>query len=376
MIDTLEFGELLKEYGYRLFSGVPCSFLQPLINLASNSLNYVAAANEAEAVAIAVGAGMGGMKSAVLLQNSGLANALAPLTSLTNICELPMTGFVGFRGEPNVSDEIQHEIMGRISVQLLEICGVKVYRLATNLTDAAQQMAKGQDYLAQGISVFYLISKGCFSELELKAKPEKRFSPGLLTRERDETTELTSRYQALQVISALKKHDTALLATTGKCGRELFTIGDSPQHFYMVGSMGCVSSIALGIAIAKPDKKIIALDGDGALLMRMGNLATNAFHGTDNLLHILLDNESHDSTGGQATVSSNMDWPAIAQAAGYPVTLQRHTLSGLEQAVQDWLQAPKLTFLHFRIAKGSVSPLGRPTITPAQTAHRLKDFLQ
>ncbi|MGZ8910940.1 MAG: thiamine pyrophosphate-binding protein, partial [Methylococcaceae bacterium] len=98
MIDTLEFEGVLRAHGYRLFSGVPCSLLQPLINLASNSLNYVAATNEGEAVAIAAGAQLGGMKSAVLLQNSGLANALAPLTSLTNICEVPVTGFVGFRG--------------------------------------------------------------------------------------------------------------------------------------------------------------------------------------------------------------------------------------------------------------------------------------
>lgn len=374
MIDTLEFEGLLKAHGYRLFSGVPCSLLQPLINLASNSLNYVAAANEGEAVAIAAGAQLGGMKSAVLLQNSGLANALAPLTSLTNICELPVTGFVGFRGEPGVADEIQHEIMGKISQQLLETCGVKVFRLATDLQGAAAQLAEGQDYLARGVSVFYLVSKGGFSPLELNAKPPRRFNQGMLTRQPAEA--VPSRYQALQAVSRLKRDDTAVLATTGMCGRELFTIEDAPNNLYMVGSMGCVSSIALGIAIAKPDKKVIALDGDGALLMRMGNLATNAYCRPDNLLHVLLDNESHDSTGGQDTASGNMDWPAIASAAGYPVVVQAGGLAGFEQAVADWMQNPKLTFLHLSVAKGSISPLGRPTITPAQVARRLEAFLQ
>ncbi|MGZ5006854.1 MAG: phosphonopyruvate decarboxylase [Methylobacter sp.] len=374
MIDTLEFEGVLKAHGYRLFSGVPCSLLQPLINLAGNSLNYVPAANEGEAVAIAAGAQLGGMKSAVLLQNSGLANALAPLTSLTNICELPVTGFVGFRGEPGVADEIQHEIMGRISRQLLEICGVKVFQLATELQAAAEQLAEGQEYLARGSSVFYLVSKGGFTPLELKAKPARRFAQGRLTRQ--PADELPSRYQALQVVSRLKRHDTAVLATTGMCGRELFTIEDAPNNLYMVGSMGCVSSIALGIAIAKPDKKVIALDGDGALLMRMGNLATNAYCKPDNLLHVLLDNESHDSTGGQDTASGNMDWPAIALAAGYPVVIQAGGLAGFEQAIADWMGNPRLTFLHLSVAKGSISPLGRPTITPAQVARRLEAFLQ
>ncbi|WP_333873028.1 phosphonopyruvate decarboxylase [Methylobacter sp.] len=376
MIDTLEFQGVLKSHGYRLFSGVPCSLLQPLINLAGNSLNYIAATNEGEAVAIAAGAQLGGMKSAVLLQNSGLANALAPLTSLTNICELPITGFVGFRGEPGVADEVQHEFMGRISAQLLEISGVHVCHLATDLQRASEQLAEGQEYLARGISVFYLVSKDSFSPLELKAKAPIRFNPGTLTRPQPEAVAPPSRYQALQVVSRHKQDDTAVLATTGMCGRELFTIEDSPNNLYMVGSMGCVSSIGLGIAIAKPNKKVIVLDGDGALLMRMGNLATNAYCRPDNLLHVLLDNESHDSTGGQATASSNMDWPAIASAAGYPAVVQANGLAGFEQAIVEWMRNPKLTFLYLSVAKGSISPLGRPSITPAQVALRLKAFLQ
>jgi phosphonopyruvate decarboxylase len=376
MIDTLEFEGVLRAHGYRLFSGVPCSLLQPLINLASNSLNYVAATNEGEAVAIAAGAQLGGMKSAVLLQNSGLANALAPLTSLTNICEVPVTGFVGFRGEPGVADEIQHEFMGRISAQLLEISGVKVYRLATDLQQAAEQLAEGQDYLARGISVFYLVSKGSFSPLELTAKAPVRFTPGSLTREQAKTQTPPKRYEALQIVSSHKRDDTAVLATTGMCGRELFTIEDSPHNLYMVGSMGCVSSIGLGIAIAKPNKKVIALDGDGALLMRMGNLATNAYYRPDNLLHVLLDNETHDSTGGQATASGNMDWPAIASAAGYPAVIHASSLPGFEAAIVEWMRNPRLTFLYLPVAKGSISPLGRPTITPAQVARRLEAFLK
>lgn len=375
MIDTLSFESLLKDHGYRLFSGVPCSLLQPLINLASNSLHYLGATNEGEAVAIAMGAQLGGMKSAVLLQNSGLANALAPLTSLTNICQTPITGFVGFRGEPGVADEVQHEFMGRISAQLLETAGVRVYLLATELLAAAEQLAEGQAWLAKGVSVFYLVSKNSFSPLALNARDARRHEAGLLERQAPSVMP-PSRYVALQAVTRRKTANTAVLATTGMCGRELFTIEDSPHNFYMVGSMGCVSSIALGLAVAKPAKRIIALDGDGALLMRLGNLATNAYYQPDNLLHVLLDNQSHDSTGGQATASSNLDWPALAQAAGYPVTIQAASVEQFEAAIGEWQETPKLTFLYLPVAPGSISPLGRPTVTPAQVARRLEAFLQ
>ncbi|WP_037154818.1 phosphonopyruvate decarboxylase [Rhizobium freirei] len=376
MIDTNEFESLLRGHRYELFSGVPCSFLQPLINLASNSLDYVAATNEGEAVAIAAGAQLGGKKSAVLLQNSGLTNALAPLTSLTNICEIPVTGFVGFRGEEGVPDEVQHEFMGRITRQLLEVGGVHVIHLEASLPAAAKQLEEGQDYLRDGKSVFYLVSKGTFSSLDLKPPPQRAYQGGTLTISSCRDPKRPHRHDVLKIISGAKRHDTVLLATTGMCGRELFTIEDAPNNFYMVGSMGCVSSIGLGLSIARPDRKIIALDGDGALLMRMGNLATNAYYRPDNLLHVLLDNETHDSTGGQATASSCMNWPMIAHGAGYSHVASASTLSEVEQALDDWLAQPRLTFLYVSIAPGSISPLGRPTISPADAVRRLQEFMR
>jgi len=375
MIDIHEFEALLRRHHYGLFSGVPCSLLQPLINLASNSFNYIPAANEGEAVAIAAGAQIGGEKTAVLLQNSGLANALAPLTSLTNICEIPITGFVGFRGEPGVPDEVQHEFMGRISAELLKICGVHVIHLATEISAASQQLDEAQTYLSAGQSVFYLVSKNTFTSLPLKATSPRTYLAGTQKWPAPSDAPRPSRYQILQTIVQDSPPDSVLLATTGMCGRELFTIEDAASHFYMVGSMGCVSSIGLGLALVKPTTKVIALDGDGALLMRMGSLATNAFHRPDNLLHVLLDNETHDSTGGQITASSNMDWSAIALGAGYPHVI-RAGLDEVKPALDEWVRQPKLTFLHIPIAPGSLSPLGRPTITPADVTRRLRAFVQ
>ena len=110
------------------------------------------------------------------------------------------------------------------------------------------------------------------------------------------------------MIQSLRISTLSIWQQPEKTGRELYEIEDSQNNFYMVGSMGCVSSIGLGMSIAKKDKKFIAIDGDGALLMRLGNLATNGYYSPANLLHILLDNHSYDSTGGQMTVSQHNEF--------------------------------------------------------------------
>jgi phosphonopyruvate decarboxylase len=179
----------------------------------------------------------------------------------------------------------------------------------------------------------------------------------------------------LSVISGFKDSGTLILASTGKIGRELFEIEDSPHQFYMVGSLGCISSMGLGLSLTRPDKKIIAIDGDGALLMRMGSLATNGFFANDNLIHILIDNRAHDSTGGQPTVSENVDFTAIAHACGYGRAVQINTFSELQDQLNLWKHTPVLTFLHVRVEKGSKKNLGRPTITPPQVKDRFMAFI-
>ena len=125
-----------------------------------------------------------------------------------------------------------------------------------------------------------------------------------------------------------------LIATTGFTGRELYSIDDRNNHFYMVGSMGCASSLGLGLALARPDKRVIIIDGDGAGLMRMGNFATLGKYAGGNLLHILLDNEAHDSTGAQSTVSDSIDFTAIAAACGYRHVLRAHETTDIEALLQ------------------------------------------
>ncbi|WP_394951821.1 thiamine pyrophosphate-dependent enzyme [uncultured Helicobacter sp.] len=192
---------------------------------------------------------------------------------------------------------------------------------------------------------------------------------------------LPTRLQALETIHTIATDSqSVLLATTGKCGRELYELGDRDNQLYMVGSMGCVGALGLGIAL-KNDKKVMVIDGDSALLMRLGALSTNAYYAKmrdmGNFCHILLDNESHDSTGGQFNLSPFVDFCAIARACGYECVYHMCDVGELGEALRAFVRCKSggAWFVYLRIAKGSKEPLGRPKITPKQVAMRLRGFL-
>jgi phosphonopyruvate decarboxylase len=160
-----------------------------------------------------------------------------------------------------------------------------------------------------------------------------------------------------------------LLASTGFCGRELYAVDDRANHLYMVGSMGCVLPLSLGLALARPDLRVIALDGDGAALMRLGALATVGAYGPANLWHLLLDNGVHDSTGGQATVSPNVAFAEVAAACGYASALETDDPT----RIADWLKQPSAggaRFARLFIRAGTASDLPRPAVTPVDVKSR------
>jgi phosphonopyruvate decarboxylase len=185
-----------------------------------------------------------------------------------------------------------------------------------------------------------------------------------------------NRASALQsIIAATRASNSVVIATTGFTGRELFAAEDRDNHFYMVGSMGCASSLGLGLALARPDLHVVVVDGDGAALMRMGNLATLGAYAGDNLTHILLDNEAHDSTGAQSTVSAQIDFATIALACGYAVVHRGADITNLV----DFLAAEQEggpSFLHLKIQTGTIDDLPRPSITPAAVLKRLKNHIE
>ena len=389
-MQTENFGAELKRLGFSDFAGVPCSYLAPLINWAINENSFIMANNEGEAVAIASGISLSSLcnKSqnfgVVLMQNSGLSNALSPLTSLNHTFNIPILGFVSLRGEPNElgqnTDEPQHELLGKITDKLLQTCEIECAFLDSNFEVACEQLAHAKAVLKSNKSFFFIVRNNCFEKVALKNNPlnlsfKNTTQAFLSTPSQDKPT----RLQALQIIQNLGQN-CALLATTGKCGRELYELGDKENQLYMVGSMGCVSALGLGVAL-KSHKKIIAIDGDSALLMRLGTLAGNAYYAKlankGNFCHILLDNQSHDSTGGQFNLSPFVDFVAIAKSCGYEVAKKAKNLDEFSEILGEFLKAQNggAYFIYLDIAKGSKKDLGRPKITPKQVAQRFSAWL-
>ena len=374
MLNTNKFGNELKRLGFDFYSGVPCSFLKNLINYSINECNYIAAANEGDAVAIASGAYLGGRKPVVLMQNSGLTNAVSPLTSLTYSFQIPVLGFVSLRGESGLTDEPQHELMGQITTQMLDLMQIKWQYLSTDNTIAKVQLETANKWIEKKQPFFFVVKKDTFENENLKIE-EQSIHKNKKKNEKVSADEVPSRFDTLKVINGCKDEKTVQLATTGKTGRELYEVEDCLNNLYMVGSMGCVSSLGLGLALTRKELDIVVIDGDGSLLMRMGSLATNGYYQPENMLHILLDNQTHDSTGGQSTVAHNVNFVDIAAACGYEKSSYIHNLEELENGIQEWKKTKGLTFFYVKIAKGSIQNLGRPKITPSEVKTRLQRFI-
>ncbi len=411
-MQTEDFGVRLKGLGFSDFIGVPCSYLAPLINWAINENAFIMANNEGEAVAIASGISLSSLcdktrrYGVVLMQNSGLSNALSPLTSLNHTFEIPILGFVSLRGEPNEqgqnTDEPQHELLGRITDKLLKICEIECAFLDSQFEVACEQLTRAKKVLESNKSFFFIVRNNCFEKVALTNNPlsnpslqesetneaihESGFGlprkscgfAGFASESRNDSAKPT-RLQALQIIQNLSK-DCAVFATTGKCGRELYELGDKENQLYMVGSMGCVSALGLGVAL-KSNKKIIAIDGDSALLMRLGALSGNGYYAKvankGNFCHILLDNQSHDSTGGQFNLSPFVNFAQVAKACEYSTIKVARNLSEFTAFLQEFLKAKNggAWFIYLQIAKGSKKDLGRPKSAPKQVAQRFSAWL-
>jgi phosphonopyruvate decarboxylase len=334
----------------------------------------VGATSEGEAVAVAAGAWLAGRKTVVMCQNSGLGNAVNPLTSLSFPFRIPTLLIVTWRGQPGIGDEPQHELMGRITDGLLDTMGIPHRPFPVTTGEVEPSLALAETEMARSDLPFaFIMQRDTVRDDGLDEKPLDPRLPGARRDVREHGPRPT-RVAVLERFLALVTSDAAVVATTGKCGRELYTLADRPQHLYQVGSMGCASAMGLGVALHTP-RPVVVLDGDGAALMKMGNLATIGSRAPANLVHVILDNGVHDSTGGQATVSPNVDFAAIALAAGYATGFSADSVSGFEHALTAVRGIPGPHLIHVRIAPGSLAKLGRPTIKPPEVARRFRRFL-
>jgi len=380
LIKAGEFVESARRLGFRRYTGVPCSFLTPFINYVINdeSLSYVSSANEGDALATAAGAAIGGERSVVMMQNSGLGNAVSPITSLAYVFRIPMLIISTHRGAPGVKDEPQHELMGRITGDLFETMQVpwETFPDKPDLIEPALERAL--EYMhAENRPYGLIMQKNTVSTHPLeKDIVIRNKESGTLRKEyinKDEKR--LSRNEVLKhIIKLTPESKTVIVATTGYTGRELFTVADRKNHIYMVGSMGCASSLGLGLALARPDLYIVIIDGDGAALMRMGNFATIGSYGGSNLTHIVLDNEAHDSTGVQATVSSNVKFADIATACGYAVAYDGDDLSLIDELLTN-SNGDGPRFGHLKIKTGTIKDLPRPDLKPEDVLRRLMQHI-
>ncbi len=376
MIRADAFLDPAAEAGFDFYTGVPCSFLTPVINrvITRRDIAYVPAASEGEATAIAAGAWLAGRKTVLICQNSGLGNAVNPLTSLNRPFRIPTLMIVTWRGQPGLKDEPQHELMGRITADILDVIEVPHAAFPNDQDAVAGALEAAQAAMADSdLPYAFIMAKGSVGSEELDETPAVA-TPGekLIDLSRGGTR--LTRFDALEKLLEIIPEAAAVVATTGKCGRELFTIADREQHIYQVGSMGCASAMGLGVAL-NVSRPVVVLDGDGAALMKMGNLATIGAQAPRNLVHIVLDNGVHDSTGGQATVSAGVDFARIALACGYASAAAVDDVAGFGEALGPVFASDGPHLIHLRIQPGSLKELGRPTVSPEAVARRFKDFL-
>lgn len=377
MIHAHKYFEYATDYGYQCYTGVPCSFLTPFINYAINNkcLNYISAANEGDAVAIAVGAFIGGQRSVVMMQNSGLGNAVNPLTSLVYTFRVPILLIVTLRGDPQSIDEPQHELMGKITGTLLESMKIRWEYFPQENDAIRPALTRADNYMAhEHLPYAFVMRKGSVAPHGLEVNPGiqriNQSQPNTVKQFMDENAQRPTRSTVLRsVIDLTSETNDVIIATTGYTGRELFAHADRANHLYIVGSMGCASSLALGLSLVRPDLRIIIIDGDGAAFMRMGNFATIGAYGASNLVHILLDNSVHDSTGGQATTSPSVSFARIAAACGYANCSEGNTLKILEN-ILNFPSANGPCFAHLKIGAGTRSQLPRPELRPDQVRRR------
>lgn len=375
MATAAAFVRAVRQRGFQLFTGVPCSYLEPFINhvIDEPSLRYVGAANEGDALAIAAGAELGGAPSVVMFQNSGLGNAVNPLTSLAATFRIPLLLIPTLRGDPQAPpDEPQHRLMGAITTRLFELMQIPWELFPSDDAEVVRALDRAVTHMRErGTPYALVMRKDTVEAHALRSSPEPR--PPRAASLPAPAAPFATRREVLELLRERAGDGDVLVATTGYTGRELNALGDGPNQFYMVGSMGCASSLGLGLALARPDVRVIVIDGDGAALMRLGAWATVGYERPPNLVHLVLDNQRHESTGGQSTVSHSVDFCGIAAACGYPRVARPRSLDELARFLEQ--ARGELALAHVPIRPGTPRNLPRPTVRPDEVAQRLRAHL-
>lgn len=372
MIQPKQFIERLRAGGVEFFAGVPDSLLKNLCAYITDNVareNNIIAANEGGAVALAAGYHLAtGKTGCVYMQNSGEGNAVNPLLSLmdADVYRIPLLLVIGWRGEPGVHDEPQHVKQGKVTLSLLDAMGIKYAVLDENWKGQVDEALR---VISETNGIYALIvRKGTFEEYKLQNQVASDWALG--------------REEAIKIVVDKLRDDDIVVSTTGMISRELFEYREAKHQghahdFLTVGSMGHASQIALGIALQKPERRVVVFDGDGALLMHMGGMAIIGDYAPKNLVHIVFNNGAHDSVGGQPTVGQKIDVEAIAKAVGYADVISVDSQMSLMAAMNhvNCAVIDGVSLINVNVRKGNRKDLGRPTTTPQENKDALMNEL-
>ena len=368
------FVEKLTQHGIDAYYGVPDSLLKSIcayITDHADSKHNIIAANEGNAIGLACGHYLAtGRPALVYMQNSGQGNCVNPLLSLMDeeVYSIPVLLLIGWRGEPGVKDEPQHVKQGKVTLSLLESMGIDYAVLSASEPEACEQIDTACAYMRQHSKPYALVvRKNTFETYSLQ---NKRISEAEMSRE-----------QAICTIASSLSADDIVVSTTGQISRELYEYRESSNEshradFLTVGGMGHASSIAMGVAINKPERRVICMDGDGAALMHMGAAAVIGAAKLPNLRHIILNNAAHDSVGGQPTVADKLDIGKIALACGYEFFYMAETMDELLSCLPDFLSAEGSAMLEVVVSCGSRSNLGRPKEKPVENKKAFMQYVE
>ncbi len=366
--------KLVEIIGADFYAGVPDSQLKALCNYLISTYgidprHHVIAANEGNCTALAAGYHLAtGKIPVVYMQNSGEGNIINPVASLLSdkVYAIPMVFIVGWRGEPGVHDEPQHIYQGEVTIKLLDDMDIRSFVISRETTDEEVEnaMAEFRKILDKGKDVAFVIKKGALTDAP---KVEYKNS-NKMTRE--------------EIIKHIVKAsgEDPIVSTTGKASRELFEtrVANGQSHkydFLTVGSMGHSSSIALGVAINKPDQRIWCFDGDGAVLMHMGAMAVIGANKPKNLVHIVINNGAHETVGGMPTVASEIDFVKIAEACGYPHAVSVDDFDALDRELEIAKCRRELSLIEVKCSIGARDDLGRPTTTALENKQNFMEYL-
>lgn len=365
----------VETIGANFYTGVPDSQLKSLCNYLMDRYgidpkHHVIGVNEGNCTALAAGYHLAtGDVPVVYMQNSGEGNVINPLASLLNdkVYAIPVIFVIGWRGEPGTKDEPQHIYQGEVTVKLMEDMDVATFVVGEDTTEEEliNKMDEFREILSLGKSVSFVIRKGALTDAP---KVEYKNSNTMV------------REEIIEHIVKVSGEDP-IVSTTGKASRELFEIRErnGQTHkfdFLTVGSMGHSSSIALGVALNKPNTKIWCVDGDGAVLMHMGSMAVIGANKPNNMVHIVVNNEAHETVGGMPTLASDIDIVAIAKACGYPNAICVDTFEKLDSELEKARQKNELSLIEVKCSIGSRSDLGRPTKTCVENKRSFTDYLR